>query len=132
MKATLKEQTFRLVLKVTQARIFLLQDISDTVVKINVAFIATHWCKNELQMVTPEGETEPSETLVEVATPLNLPIVVDESQHDIPFELWVGLWTCISTPELIPTINLALDQFNALFVNSMQGMDLEVTAIEMG
>lgn len=132
MKATLKEQGFRLTLKVTQARINLLRDVSPEAVEINVVFYATHWTKKEMQMLIPEGEEIEVEQEVEIATPLNAPIIVDESQRIVPYDLWVGLRKCISTPQMLPMINEALEPFNALFTDSMQGFDLEVSSIEMG
>lgn len=132
MLATLKPQDFRLVLNVTRARITKIQDLTAETVRIKVEFLATHWCKKEMQLVTPEGETEPVEQEIEVQTLMATTISVDEKEQEIPYELWDALYRAIGTPAIIEAINPQLEAFNALFYGSMEGFNLQLETIELG
>lgn len=118
MKALLVEQSHRVTLKITQARVSLLRQLSPAEVELQIAFIATHYCK-----VVDE---------VEVATPFVEPVVYDTITQTVPFDLWIGIVKSAETPEILPAINEALAPFNALFVNSMEGFELQIESVEMG
>lgn len=118
MKTLLIEQSHRVTLKLTEARVSLLRQLSPSEVKLSISFLATHYCKQV------DG--------VEVATPFIEPIVYDTIEQIVPFDLWIGIVKAAEAPEILPTINEALAPFNALFVNSMEGLELQIESVTMG
>ena len=126
MKAQIVEQEHRINIKITEVRLSKIQDISVDVVRIKSEFLATQYCKKEMQMI------EDVETEVEVCLPFNTPIVYDEIEQDIPFDLWVGLRKAINSPEALAAVNEALLPFSEQFINSLQGFQLQLTSVELG
>lgn len=126
MKAKITEQSHRITLKITEARVSLLRQISPSEVDLQISFIATHYCKKEIQVID-EVATE-----VEVCVPFQGDIIYDTITQVVPFDLWIGIVKSAESPEMIPSINAALANFNQLFVNSMSGFTLQIENVTMG
>lgn len=125
MKATISAQSHRVLMKITELRLTKIQDIDVDTVNIKATLLATHWCKTEIQNI------EGIDTQVEVSIPFSSPIIYDEFEKQVPFDLWVGIRKAVNSPEALLAVNEALLPFSALFTNSMEGFTLQLDSVEM-
>ncbi|WP_273210813.1 hypothetical protein [Runella zeae] len=117
MKVKIAPQAHRVTMVIDAADIQAIQHVAAKVFRMRIIFKATHY-------VVRQAETE-------VLVPFLEPVIYEELTQDIPFQLYALLIETIENPALMPSLNAQLSSFSSLFVNSMEGFQLQITEISL-